>query len=124
MRNMMCGTATALALCWGSLAMANETLQDMTDKIDRAAEAMGEPHDAVSPALRDAFPGVEVSPGHVHCVAQHATPEELTQMGGTEGTGGIVVGEGGTPSEIAGSIAARSGTQDCFTSGGLPGLLE
>lgn len=124
MRNAICGTAAILALFWASLAQADDTLQEMTDKIDRAAEVMGEPHDAVSPALRDAFPGVEVTPDHADCVALHATPEELTQLGGTTGTGGIVVGEGMAPSEIAGSIATRSVTQDCFTSRGVPGLMQ
>ena len=123
MRKAMVGTGALLALSLTGGALANDTLQEMTDKIDRAAEVMGEPHDAVSPALRDAFPGVDVV-GHAPCVAQHATPAELTQLGGTTGTGGIVVGEGLSPSEIAASIAARPATRDCFSQSGLPALPE
>ena len=123
MRTALFQAGVALAVCWASVAAAESTLQDMTDKINRAAEDMGEPHDAVSPALRDAFPGVDVS-AHASCVSYHATPEELSQMGGTQATGGSVVGEGGTPSEIAASIAARPETRECFDGSGLAGLPQ
>ena len=74
MRTAVFHGAVSLALMWGAAVAANDTLQDMTDKIDRAAEDMGEPHDAVSPALRDAFPGEDVS-AHVHRVARHETAD-------------------------------------------------
>lgn len=106
--------AAAMSLSCTAMVPA-DTLSEMTEKIDRAAAAMGAPHDAVTPALRDAYPGVDVT-GHVDCVARHATPSELAELSGGK------IGAGATPSEIAAAIAARPETVECISSGGLSAL--
>ncbi len=108
------------ALCLGTALAADDTLVEMTRKIDRAAEVMGTPADAVSPALRNAYPGVEITSDHANCITQNATQTELSQMDAV--SDGFVAGGNDTPSELAAAIAARPETVDCFSSFGLPAL--
>lgn len=115
------GVLTFVLIGVGGLSSAEETsdvLKEMTDKINTAAEVMGEPHDAVSGALKEAYPGTEISNEHIHCVTTNAVPAELSAFDAP----GISHDGMGTPSQIASEIAARPDTQDCFTQYSVPSL--
>ena len=101
----------------GPASASDDTLKEMTEKIDRAAEVMGTPQDAVTPALREAYPDIDHD-AYSRCFARHATQSELAELQGGN------IGSGATPSEIAADIAARPETITCITQDGLPGLPE